>query len=72
MRALPCADKLFFGDIEKAGIRILKDYRAGYLGNFALELPIDLDKKAAREAAAVAAAAAARQRRIEGSEDGFE
>lgn len=33
------ADQLFGGDVEKAGLRILTDYRAGRLGNFALELP---------------------------------
>ncbi|GAX81043.1 hypothetical protein CEUSTIGMA_g8478.t1 [Chlamydomonas eustigma] len=33
------ADKLFFGDRENAGVRILKDFRNGALGSFALELP---------------------------------
>mmetsp|Transcript_15033 Transcript_15033/g.40632 ORF Transcript_15033/g.40632 Transcript_15033/m.40632 type:complete len:449 (-) Transcript_15033:226-1572(-) len=53
------ADRMFCGDTEKAGSRILKDYRTGALGKFALELPLDLDKKQAREAAAAAAAAPA-------------
>lgn len=33
-------DKLFQGDMERAGARILKDFRDGYLGIFALELPV--------------------------------
>lgn len=36
---LNVADKLFRGDVEKAGIRILKDFRELKLGPFALELP---------------------------------
>jgi len=51
------AGKLFFGDIEKAGARILKDYRNGTLGEFALERPGDVERKRQREAAAAAAAA---------------
>jgi hypothetical protein len=31
--------KLFRGDAEKAGARILKDFRTGSLGRLALELP---------------------------------
>lgn len=42
------AEKLFAGDLENAGARILKDYRTGALGNFALEMPEDLDRKLAR------------------------
>lgn len=61
---------MFCGDVEKAGGRILKDYRAGALGYFALEHPIDLDKKRAREAQALAAAAAAREKKKQ-SDDGF-
>lgn len=33
------ARELFGGDREKAGVRLLNDYRNGALGNFALELP---------------------------------
>ena len=33
------ADRLFFGDCERAGQRILKDFRNGVLGAFALEVP---------------------------------
>jgi hypothetical protein len=64
---------MFCGDVEKAGGRILKDYRNGALGPFALELPQDLERKQAREAAAVAAAAAAREHKLlrKKSEDGF-
>lgn len=36
------ADRIFLGDREKAGARILADYRNGALGNFALELPKDI------------------------------
>jgi hypothetical protein len=35
------ADALFGGDVEKAGMRLLNDYRNGYLGDFALETPAD-------------------------------
>ncbi len=35
------ADSLFHGDTERAGQRLLKDYRSGALGWFALELPPD-------------------------------
>lgn len=34
----------YFGDLEKAGARILKDFRTGALGSFALELPQDLER----------------------------
>ena len=33
------AGEVFGGDKEKAGVRLLNDYRNGALGNFALELP---------------------------------
>jgi len=33
------ADDMFQGDLEKAGVRILGDYRSGRLGIFALEIP---------------------------------
>ena len=33
------ADKLFQGDVELAGARILNDYRKGLIGAFALERP---------------------------------
>ena len=33
------ADSLFHGDTERAGQRLLKDFRSGALGWFALELP---------------------------------
>jgi hypothetical protein len=46
------ADNLFFGDREKAGLRILNDYRMGYIDLFALELPDDLLKRSEREAKA--------------------
>jgi hypothetical protein len=36
------AERIFLGDVEKAGARILKDFRTGYLGPFALELPSDV------------------------------
>jgi len=49
------ADKLFFGDIEKAGVRILRDYRTGALGNFGLEVPADLAADQARVQKAAAA-----------------
>ena len=61
---------MFSGDTEKAGARILKDYRKGALGCFALELPLDLDKKGAREAAAANAAAAAREAKLQRKNDG--
>lgn len=34
------ADRLFQEDVERAGTRILKDFRDGLLGVFALELPV--------------------------------
>jgi ribosome biogenesis GTP-binding protein YlqF len=37
------AGELFGGDKEKAGRRILGDYRNGHLGEFALEVPADAD-----------------------------
>jgi len=43
------ADKMFFGHLETSGARILKDYRTGALGSFALELPTDIDDKRRRE-----------------------
>jgi hypothetical protein len=36
---LHVAGELFGGDAEKAGVRLLGDYRNGALGEFALELP---------------------------------
>ena len=33
------ADRLFQGDIEKSGQRLLKDFRTGVLGRIALEMP---------------------------------
>jgi ribosome biogenesis GTPase A len=36
---LHVAQEVFAGDREKAGVRLLSDYRNGTLGNFALELP---------------------------------
>jgi ribosome biogenesis GTP-binding protein YlqF len=33
------ADRTSGGDVEKAGIRMLNDYRGGHVGNFCLELP---------------------------------
>lgn len=33
------ADRTSGGDVEKAGIRMLNDYRGGHIGNFCLELP---------------------------------
>lgn len=36
---LHVAGELFGGDAEKAGVRLLCDYRNGVLGTFALELP---------------------------------
>lgn len=33
------AGEVFGGDKEKAGVRLLNDYRKGALGSFALELP---------------------------------
>ena len=41
------------GDVERACMRLLRDYRRGDLGAFALELPVDVMRKRAREAAAV-------------------
>jgi hypothetical protein len=57
------ADKLFFGDREKAGLRILNDYRMGYIDAFALELPDDLLKRGEREAKARALAKAKEEAR---------
>jgi hypothetical protein len=65
---------MFCGDVEKAGGRILKDFRTGALGAFALELPLDLDKKKAREAAAAASKQAdlvAREKKTTGFGNGF-
>jgi ribosome biogenesis GTPase A len=41
------ADRLFFGDRENAGVRILKDFRNGALGSFALELPPEAEATSA-------------------------
>jgi ribosome biogenesis GTP-binding protein YlqF len=53
------ADSLFFGDKEKAGARLLKDYRNGYLGTFALEVPNEQIHPLAAAAQAKQAAQAA-------------
>lgn len=37
------ADKLFVGDVEKAGVRILKDFRELKYGSTALEVPSMFD-----------------------------
>ena len=44
------ADRLFFGDVEKAGTRILNDFRGGLLGTVALELPEDVGRRGVRVA----------------------
>ena len=43
------AQRLFNGDKEQAGARILNDYRNGRLGEFALEVPADVKKEAGAE-----------------------
>jgi ribosome biogenesis GTPase A len=53
------AADMFGGDVEQAGARVLNDYRAGRLGNLALEAPED--DKGAPTAAFVPAAAAPRR-----------
>jgi ribosome biogenesis GTPase A len=53
------AAELFGGDKEKAGRRILGDYRAGHLGEFALESPLDAPPAPAAAAARSGRAAAA-------------
>ncbi len=50
------ADKVFMGDKDKAGVRILNDYRNGALGPFALELPGDKEARVAKAANAAQAA----------------
>jgi hypothetical protein len=35
------ADRMFLGHVDRAGLRILQDFRGGALGSFALELPLD-------------------------------
>lgn len=57
------ADNLFFGDREKAGLRILNDYRMGYIDNYALERPDDMLRRSEREAKAKAAAKAKEEAR---------
>lgn len=52
-------DQCGAGEIEKAGARVLKDYRTCALGTFALEQPSDVDEKRRREVAAAAAKRAA-------------
>lgn len=37
MQAL--AERVFAGNLEQAGMRLLKDFRQGKLGNWALEVP---------------------------------
>lgn len=34
------AERVFAGNLEQAGMRLLKDFRQGKLGNWALEVPI--------------------------------
>ncbi|GLI71576.1 hypothetical protein VaNZ11_016840 [Volvox africanus] len=50
------AARLYGGDVERAGVRLLTDYRSGSLGRFALELPADLERRERREAGLRAAA----------------
>lgn len=33
------AERVFAGNLEQAGMRLLKDFRQGKLGNWALEVP---------------------------------
>ncbi|GLC46929.1 hypothetical protein PLESTM_001946400 [Pleodorina starrii] len=61
------AARLFGGDLERAGIRLLTDYRNGALGRFALELPADLERRERREAG-LQAAAVRRERERQGAE----
>ena len=35
------AERMFLGHVDRAGLRILQDFRGGALGSFALELPGD-------------------------------
>ena len=37
------ADKTCGGDVERAGTRMLNDFRGGHIGNFCLELPPSAD-----------------------------
>ena len=57
------AERLFFGDREKAGQRILKDYRQGFLGAFALEVPGERQPGTAAAAAGRAQTRFAKQER---------
>lgn len=43
------AERVFLGDREKAGQRILRDFRTEALGAFALELPLDISRTRGRE-----------------------
>jgi len=45
------AKEMYKGDLEAAGTRVLRDYRVGYLGKCALEMPPDyeLEMQAAAE-----------------------
>ncbi|GIL66877.1 hypothetical protein Vafri_20347, partial [Volvox africanus] len=61
------AERLYGGDVERAGVRLLTDYRSGSLGRFALELPADLARRERREAG-LRAAANRRERAREQSE----
>ncbi|GIL87230.1 hypothetical protein Vretimale_14324 [Volvox reticuliferus] len=56
------AARLYGGDVERAGVRLLTDYRSGSLGRFALELPPDLERRERREAGLRAAADRREQR----------
>ena len=49
------ADRIFLGDVEKAGARILKDFRTGYLGSFALESPKDIRVQAGHKSKSISA-----------------
>ncbi|KXZ52643.1 hypothetical protein GPECTOR_9g688 [Gonium pectorale] len=50
------ADRSFGGDVERAGLKLLVDYRCGTLGRFALERPADAERRRQREAGLQAAA----------------
>lgn len=60
------ADKLFHGQIDKAGQRILNDYRTGLLGQFAIEHPSDVGATAQFEKLEAQAAAAVAEEKSDG------
>ncbi|KAG2483706.1 hypothetical protein HYH03_017425 [Edaphochlamys debaryana] len=62
------ADARYGGDPERAGQRLLSDFRSGVLGRFALERPGDA-VGAARRAAGLAAAAEKRERGRQSAEE---